>query len=190
MKEMIKRSIVAGLLLASVAADAGTPDYDIVYVRQVRFGDLVNTATATGQVPGGATVSDSVFGSSLLEGVRLCEPCAYLAKKLGPAVVERIAAMPYQGKSKTNQRRFAGSRLIAAKRKSSFRMHRGHATTSPWRKETAMKRKSRKVGKRYAFNAVVLSPQRGQGRAETEPWAAELIAEVYHLPIPRRRPRV
>lgn len=30
------------------------------------------------------------IGDVLLEGVRLCEPCAYLAKKLGPAVLERM----------------------------------------------------------------------------------------------------
>lgn len=29
-------------------------------------------------------------GDAVLEGVRLCEPCAYLAKKLGPAVLERM----------------------------------------------------------------------------------------------------
>ena len=29
-------------------------------------------------------------GSTLLEGIRLCEPCSYLAKKLGPEVLERL----------------------------------------------------------------------------------------------------
>lgn len=30
-------------------------------------------------------------GGTVLEGIRLCEPCAYLAAKLGPAVRERMA---------------------------------------------------------------------------------------------------
>ena len=66
-----------------------------------RFNNLQKTAFSPGEfrrniVTSGIRLNDFVgrrfsVGSTVLEGIRLCEPCAYLATFLGPASVKALA---------------------------------------------------------------------------------------------------
>ena len=66
-----------------------------------RFNKLGNSAFSPAEfrrniITSGVRLNDLVgrrfsVGSTVLEGIRLCEPCAYLAKFIGPASVQTLA---------------------------------------------------------------------------------------------------
>jgi MOSC domain-containing protein YiiM len=66
-----------------------------------RFNSLENTAFSPGEfrrnvVTSGVRLNDLVgcrfsVGATVLEGIRLCEPCAYLAKFIGPTSLKTMA---------------------------------------------------------------------------------------------------
>jgi MOSC domain-containing protein YiiM len=82
---------------------AATPDSEITLIESEeiqRFNELEKASRSPGEfrrniVTAGIRLNDLVgrrfsVGAAVLEGMRLCEPCAYLARLVSPAVVQAM----------------------------------------------------------------------------------------------------